>query len=118
MREITNNVRLVGHLGADVDVRDFDGGKKVAQMRLATNEPFKGKNGEWQDKTYWHTLVAWDKLADIMSSKLTKGSRILVEGRLGYSEYIDSSDIKRSRAEIVVRKFKNLTAKKEGPTPF
>jgi len=118
MREIRNSVRLIGNLGADIELRELDAGKKVAQISLATDASYKNKNGEWQDRTHWHKLVVWDKLAERMASKLEKGDRIAVEGRLDYNEYTDSNEIKRTRAEIVVRTFKNLTTKKEETAPF
>jgi len=104
MPKCINKVILVGNLGQDPDVKYTPNGVPVAKFSLATNERFKDKRGEYQERTEWHNVVAWQRLAEIVGEYLSKGSKVYVEGKLQTSSWEDrqSGDTKY-RTEIVVR---------------
>ena len=77
-----NKVILVGNLGADPEMNSANNGTQVANLSLATSEQWTDKSGERQERTEWHRLVLWDKLADVAARFLKKGSQIYVEGKL------------------------------------
>jgi single-strand DNA-binding protein len=77
-----NKVMLIGNLGKDPEVKYTPAGKAVASLTLATNERYKDKDGNWQDRTEWHNLVLWDRLAEIAGEYLKKGGKVYIEGRL------------------------------------
>jgi single-strand DNA-binding protein len=97
-----NKVILVGNLGKDPEVKYTPSGVPVAKFSLATNERFKDKAGEWQDRTEWHSIVAWQRLAEIVGEYVSKGSKVYIEGRLQTSNWEDrQSGEKKYRTEIV-----------------
>ena len=77
-----NKVQIIGNLGKDPEVKYTASGTAVANFSIATNERFKDKAGEWQDRTEWHNIVVWQKLAEIAGEYLKKGGKVYVEGRL------------------------------------
>ncbi|MFY0689327.1 MAG: single-stranded DNA-binding protein [Cyclobacteriaceae bacterium] len=87
MSNIKNNVQLIGRLGNDPEVRDFESGKKMATFSLATNEVYTNNKGEKVDDTQWHNIVVWGNKVNIVESYLKKGSEVLVSGRLQYRSY-------------------------------
>jgi single-strand DNA-binding protein len=99
-----NKVILIGNVGKDPDVKYTPSGVAVAKFSLATNERYKDKSGEWQDRTEWHNLIAWQRLAEIAGEYVHQGSRLYVEGRLQTSSWEDKgSGEKKYRTEIVIR---------------
>jgi single-strand DNA-binding protein len=82
MSKSVNKVILVGNLGKDPDIKYTPSGVPVAKITVATNERYKGKNGEWQERAEWHNVVLWQRLAEITGEYLTKGSKVYIEGRL------------------------------------
>ncbi len=76
MPKSINKVILVGNVGADPEVKYTPSGVPVGKFSLATNERFKNKNGEWQDRTEWHNIVAWQRLAEIVGEYVSKGSKV------------------------------------------
>ncbi|MFH1321200.1 MAG: single-stranded DNA-binding protein [Bacteroidota bacterium] len=111
MKNLSNKVQLIGNLGADPEVKQLDGGKTVAKIRLATSETYKNADGEKVTDTQWHNLVAWGKTAQIAEQYLTKGKRIAVEGKLINHTYDDKDGIKRYVTEIRVNEFLMLSPK-------
>jgi single-strand DNA-binding protein len=103
-----NKVILVGHLGADPEVRYTAAGKAVATMRLATTEQWTGKDGEKGERTEWHRIVAWDRLGDTCGKYLHKGSQIYIEGRLQTRSWEDKEGNKRYTTEIVAQTMQML----------
>lgn len=102
MAKSVNKVILVGNLGKDPEVKFTPSGVPVAKFSLATNERYKDKGGEWQDRTEWHNIIAWQRLAEIVGEYVKKGSKIYIEGRLQTSSWDDKqSGEKRYRTEIV-----------------
>ena len=94
-----NKVILVGNLGADPEVRYTAGGTAVARFNVATTERFKGQDGNWQDRTEWHRIVAWGKLAEICGQYLSKGSQVYIEGKIQSSTW-EKDGVKRTSYEI------------------
>jgi single-strand DNA-binding protein len=99
---LRNNVRLIGYLGQNPDVKEFDGGKKLAKFSLATSDAHKDENGEWVTETQWHNLVAWNKTAEIAAKLLTKGKEVAIEGKLSSRSYTDKEGNKRYSTEVIV----------------
>lgn len=95
-----NKVILVGNLGGDPELKHLDSGSVVANFTVATNEKWKDKQGEYQERTEWHRLVAWGKLAEICGQYLSKGKQVYIEGRLQTREW-DKDGEKRYTTEIV-----------------
>lgn len=106
-----NKVILIGNLGQDPEVRYTSTGVAVATFSLATNESYKDQDGNLQDKTQWHNIVAWRKLAEICGEYLKKGSRIYIEGKIQYRQYDDKNGIKRYVTEIVADQMMMLDSK-------
>ncbi len=103
MAKSVNKVILIGNLGKDPEVRYTPQGTAVATLALATNERFKDKDGNWQDRTEWHSLVAWQRTAEIIGEYCKKGSQIYVEGRLKTDSWDDKeTGQKKYRTDIVV----------------
>lgn len=104
-----NKVILVGNLGNDPDVRYTASGAAVANISIATSESWKDKNtGEQQDKTEWHRVVFFNRLAEIVSEYLKKGSQIYVEGRLQTRKWQDKEGTDRYTTEIVANEMQML----------
>ena len=103
-----NKVILIGNLGSDPEVKYTPSGVPVANVNLATNESWTDKNGERQERTEWHRLVFWRKLAEIVGQYLRKGSKLYVEGRLETRSWDDQSGQKRYTTEIVVNDMQML----------
>ena len=97
-----NKVILIGNLGKDPELRYTNSGTAVATFSVATNESRKDQSGNVQEKTEWHNIVAWSKLAEICGEYLKKGSKIYLEGRLQYRTYDDKNGVKRYVTEIVM----------------
>jgi single-strand DNA-binding protein len=114
-----NKVILVGHLGKDPEVKYTPQGTPVAKFSLATNERFKGKDGNWQDRTEWHNVVAWQRLAEIAGEYLKKGSQVYVEGRLRTDSWDDKeTGQKKYRTEIVINDMVLLGGRGQGGDEF
>ena len=97
-----NKVILLGNLGKDPEVKYTPSGAPVAKLTLATNERYKDKGGEWQDRTEWHNVVLWQRLAEIAGEYLKKGSKVYIEGRLQTRSWDDKqTNQKRYMTEIV-----------------
>lgn len=102
MNTLRNKVQLIGNLGQNPEVKELNGGKKVAKFSLATNETYRNKAGEKVTDTQWHNLVAWGKTADIIGKYLKKGSEVAVEGKLLNRSWTDKEGVKRYTTEIQV----------------
>jgi len=87
-----NRVQLIGNLGKDPEIKYTPQGTPVAKLTIATNERFKDKAGEWQDRTEWHNVVLWQRLAEIAGEYLKKGGKVYIEGRLQSRSYEDKKD--------------------------
>ena len=109
-----NKVMLIGNLGKDPEVRYTAGGTAVASFSLATSEKFKGKTGEWEEKTEWHNITLWARLAEIAGEYLSKGKTVYIEGRLQTRKWQAKDGKDRYTTEIVGEKMQMLSGKGEG----
>lgn len=95
-----NNVQLIGNVGSDPELKTTDTGKKVVSISLATTDKWKDGNGEIHEKTQWHKVTAWGRLAEVCSEFLAKGSSVYFRGSLDYGSYTDKEGIERRAVEI------------------
>jgi single-strand DNA-binding protein len=108
-----NKVILIGNLGQDPELRYTGGGTAVCNMRLATNESYKDAEGNLVDKTEWHNVVAWARLAEICGEYLKKGSQVYFEGSLQTRQWEDKEGQSRYTTEIKVREMMMLSGRGE-----
>jgi single-strand DNA-binding protein len=114
-----NRVQLIGNLGKDPEIKYTPSGTAVAKITIATNERFKDKGGEWQDRTEWHNVVLWQRLAEIAGEYLKKGGKVYVEGRLQTRSWDDkTSGQKKYMTEIVGSDLILLGGRGEGGGDF
>jgi single-strand DNA-binding protein len=106
---MVNKVILIGNLGADPEMRYTQNGTPVATFRLATTERRKGQDGQLQEFTEWHRIVAWQRLAEVCGEYLSKGSRVYVEGRIQTQKWKDKEGNDRYTTEIIAREMKMLS---------
>ncbi|MFB3906056.1 MAG: single-stranded DNA-binding protein [Acidobacteriota bacterium] len=111
---MVNKVILVGRLGKDPEMRYTAGGTPVTHFSLATNESWKGQNGERQERTEWHNIVVWNKLAETCNQYLSKGKMVYIEGRIQTREWDDKDGNKRRTTEIVASDMRMLERKLDG----
>ncbi|MEG0795555.1 MAG: single-stranded DNA-binding protein [Odoribacter sp.] len=111
---MVNKVILIGNVGAEPDVKYLDGGVAVANIRLATTERYKNKNGENVDQTEWHSIVLWRGLAEIVEKYVHKGMRLYIEGRIRTRSWDDQNGVKRYTTEIYADNMQMLSFKQEG----
>jgi single-strand DNA-binding protein len=111
MYAIKNKVQLIGHLGAKPEIKNTEGGKKLAKMRVATNESYRNAKGEKVTETQWHSVVAWGKLAEIAEKYLDKGKEVAIEGKLVNRNYTDKAGSKRYICEVQAIELLMLGAK-------
>ncbi|RMG91408.1 MAG: single-stranded DNA-binding protein [Zetaproteobacteria bacterium] len=117
-----NKVFLIGNLGADPETRYTQDGTCVCNIRLATTERFKNRNGEQQERTEWHRVVLWGRLGEIAGQYLRKGSRVFIEGRIETRKWQDREGNDRYTTEIRASEMKMLGgtaggAREPGSTP-
>ncbi len=98
-----NKVILIGNLGANPELRYTPGGQAVANFRIATNEKWTDKSGQSQERTEWHRIVVWGKLAELCNQYLQKGRQVYVEGRLQTREWTDKENHKNYTTEVVAQ---------------
>ena len=106
-----NKVILLGRLGGDPEVRYTPDGMMVTNFNMATSESRKDKKGEKIQKTEWHKIITFGKLAEICSQYLTKGKLVFIEGRIQYRAWEDKDGNKRSSTEIVANTMQMLDTK-------
>lgn len=102
MNALKNSVQLIGNLGQDPEIVQLENGTKLAKFSLATNDSYKNEKGDRVERTEWHNVVAWGKVADIIEIYTTKGKMIALQGKLRTSSYEDKDGIKRRNTEIVL----------------
>jgi len=103
-----NKVILVGRLGRDPEVRYTPSGTAVANFSIATSEQWTNKDGEKQERTEWHKIVAWRRLGEICGEYLHKGSQIYIEGRLQTRDWEDRDGNKRYTTEVIAQTMQML----------
>ncbi len=115
MARSLNKVMLIGNLGADPDVRMTPSGTKVVKLSLATNRKFQDRGGQQQERTEWHRVTFFGKLADIVEQYVSKGDRLYVEGRIEYSQTQDEQGGVKYWTDIVAQELVMLGAGSGGP---
>ena len=110
-----NKVLLIGRLGQDPEVKDA-GNTPVANFSIATNENWTDKSGEKQERTEWHNIVAWDKLADLAGNYLRRGSNIYCEGKLQTRSWESQEGEKKYRTEVVIHQLQFLDKREDNNT--
>jgi len=110
-----NKAMLMGHLGGEPEVRQFEDGNSIAIASLATNEYWKNQDGEQQERTEWHNLVFSRRLAEIAKDYLTKGSPIFIEGRLRTRKWEDENGVTHYNTQILVDHLQMLGKKEDTP---
>lgn len=113
-----NKVMLIGRLTRDVETRQLPSGQAVANFGLATGRIFKDQAGTRQERTEYHNIVAWGRLAEICKQYLVKGKQIFIEGRLQTRDWEGQDGIKRYRTEIVAENMIMLGNRSDGGAPF
>ena len=111
MARSVNKITLIGNVGQDPDVRSTQSGSRIAKCSLATSRQFKDRSGVQQEKTQWHRLTFFGKLADIVEQWVNKGDRLYVEGEIEYSTTQDDQGNTRYWTDIVVREMIMLGSK-------
>jgi len=109
-----NKAMLIGRLGKDPEVRYTPEGSPVANFSVATSEYWTDKSGARQEKTEWHNIVAWNKLADLSKRYLAKGRQVYVEGRIRTRDWDDRDGNKRRTTEIIANQIVLLGSRPEG----
>ena len=106
-----NKAMIIGNLGQDPDVRYTQNNTAVANMSVATTDRYKDSNGEWQERTEWHKIVAWGRLAEIAQQYLKKGSKVYFEGSIQTRSWEDKEGQKRYTTEIKAASMQMLDSK-------
>ncbi len=114
-----NKVIIVGNVGRDPELRSTQGGQAVATFSVATSERFKDKEGQPQERTEWHRVVAWGRLAEICGEYLRKGKQVYIEGRLQTRDWEDKDGHKRYTTEVVANVMQMLGRRgDDGGSPY
>ena len=117
MAKSVNKVILLGNVGKDPEVRSTGGGTMVANFTLATSDRFQDAQGNWQDRTEWHSLVAFKRTAEIVRDYVKKGSKLYIEGKIQTRSWDDKeTGVKKYRTEIIVLDLSLLSAREDGGT--
>ena len=108
MSRSLNKAIIIGNLGSDPEIRTTGNGGRVAQFSVATSRKWTGRDGQQQEKTEWHRVVAWDnergpKLADVAERFLKKGEKVYIEGEIEYRQYEDKDGVTKYITEIRAR---------------
>ncbi|MCL7980144.1 MAG: single-stranded DNA-binding protein [marine benthic group bacterium] len=114
MSRSLNRVQIIGNLGADPELRTTTGGARVATLSVATSRRWTDRQGQPQEKTEWHRVIFWEKLAELAERYLKKGDRVYVEGSIEYRQYEDREGQTRYITEIRGREIIMLGGRSEG----
>ena len=106
-----NKAILVGNVGGEPEIRNLDNDAKVATFSLATSERYQDRNGQRQERTEWHRIVAWRGLAGIVEQYVHKGTKLYIEGKITYRQYKDKDGNDRYTTEIVADEMKMLDSR-------
>lgn len=100
-----NQVRLIGRLGKDPEIKETTTGKKLVRLNLATNESYLNDKGERVSETQWHSVICWGRLATLAEKYLLKGNELAIEGKINNRSYQDKDGTRKFIAEIVASDF-------------
>ncbi|NOR87491.1 MAG: single-stranded DNA-binding protein [Bacteroidales bacterium] len=113
MKNLRNQVQLIGNLGADPEMREFSTGNNKVSIRLATSDYYKNKAGEKVTDTQWHHVVAWNGTGKYIKNYATKGTEIMVQGKLTHSSYEDKNGVTKYVTEVVADQVMILSKKEK-----
>ena len=108
-----NKIIILGNVGQLPQIKTLSGDIKIANLSVAVNEKFINKNGEKKEKTEWFNVICWRQTAGIVEKFITKGTRVLIEGKMTFRNYTDDSGVKKIYPELVCEKLTILTWKTE-----
>lgn len=111
MKNLSNNVQLIGFLGNAPELKEFESGKKMASFSLATSDAYVNAQGQKIEDTQWHKVIAWGKTAEFINNYVDKGIRVAVSGKLVHRSYTDKENETRYITEVVVNEVLMLTPK-------
>tara|TARA_B100001758_G_C18122992_1_gene459747 strand:- start:333 stop:704 length:372 start_codon:yes stop_codon:yes gene_type:complete len=113
MNALRNKVSLIGRLGKDPETVTFESGKSLTRFSMATHQKFKQKNGEWNEDVQWHNVNAWGPVGERMNNILSKGKKVIIEGRLIHQTYQNKEGERKNRTVIEANEFMLLTPNQE-----
>lgn len=114
MSRSLNKVMLIGNVGTEPEIKTTGAGTKLAKFTLATNRTFNDRSGQRQEKTEWHRITAWERIAELIEQYVHKGDRLYVEGSIEYSQTEDDSGKPRYWTDIIVRELVMLGGSGQG----
>ena len=106
-----NRVQLIGHVGQEPEIKNLEGGRKLANINIATNEVYYRENGDKVEQTQWHRVTAWGKTAEIIERYVTKGKEVAIEGKLTSRSYETKEGEKKYITEVVCNELLMLGGK-------
>lgn len=112
-----NKVILIGRLGRDPEVRYMPNGEAVCNFSVATSESWKDSNGQKQERSEWHNVTMYRKLAEIAGQYLHKGSQVYLEGKIQSRKYTDKNGVDRTAYDIIANEMKMLGGNTQTPAP-
>ncbi len=112
-----NKVILVGNLGSDPETKYSQAGTATTRISVATSSSWKDRDGNKQERTEWHRVVFFGKLAEIAGEYLRKGTQVYIEGSIRYGKYADKDGVERYTTDIIADEMQMLGAKQEGDRP-
>ena len=113
MNALRNKVSLIGRLGKDPETVTFESGKSLTRFSIATHQKFKQKNGDWNEDVQWHNVNAWGPVGERMNNILSKGKKVIIEGRLIHQTYENKEGERKNRTVIEANEFMLLTPNQE-----
>lgn len=113
-----NKVTLLGNIGLQPALRHTGNGTPVTDINVATHTFHKDKEGKWTNRTEWHKIIAWGKLAEHCERNAKKGALILAEGTIQYRKFVDKNGIEKNKAEIVANEIRFLNTKRSEETNY
>ncbi len=102
MKKYKNSIQIIGHIGNAPEIKTVSTGK-LTKLSVAVNEYKRRRNGEVSKKTYWHQIVVWGKLAELVQKHVKKGSRVLVDGKITNRQYTDKNGKVKNMPQIVAK---------------
>ena len=115
MNNLRNRVNLIGNIGIDPQVREVQGGKKMARFTLATKDTYRNNDGEKVTETQWHNIITWGAKAVFAEKYLRAGQEVAIEGKLNHREYTDEKGDRRFYTEVVANDMLILRSRERRP---
>ena len=113
MKNLSNHVQLIGNLGKEPQIKEFESGKTMASFSVATTDYYMNQQGQKVNDTQWHQLVAWGKTAEYIKNYVAKGNRVAIGGKLMHRSYTDKDNQVHYITEVLVNEIMLLTNKTE-----